>query len=212
MKIEITSVSARDSGALICVSVRLSSGENFEIRELLLLPSQYTELGVAEGEIGEERFDGLLAAADLCSAFRKGLSLLGYGACSKKELSRKLSQKGVARQLASGAAEMLERMGYINEREDSVRIAERCVRKYWGLRRIRAELYSKGYGDIATQSAVDSLDEIDFSELCAEYIVKKYKALPEAPEGRKKLFAALMRMGYSSSEIKEAFRVLLRER
>ena len=208
MKIEITSISARDSGTLVCVGVKLSSGENSEIRELLLLTSQYAELGVVQGEINEERFDTLLFAAKLCSAVRRGVSALGYGACSKKELARKLAAKGVSREMANGAAEYLERMGYINECDDAARFAERSLEKYWGRRRISAELYAKGYCADAVEYALDSLEMTDFSELCAEYIMKKYKGVPETPEGRKKLYSALMRMGYSSSEIKEAFRAL----
>ena len=206
MKIEITSASARDGGAVICVSVRLSEGENSETRELLLLSSQYIELGACVGEIDCDRFDELNSAAELCSAARRGMNILGYGSCSKRGLAQKLRAKGVDAGVASAAADLLESMRYIDENEDAARIAERCVRKYWGIRRISSELYSKGYGADAVEYAIESLARVDFSSLCEEYIKKKYRALPDTPDGRKKLFAALLRMGYTSSEIKEAFR------
>lgn len=206
MKIEITSVSARDGGALICLAVALTDGENVDRREFLLLSSQYTELGVAKGVIDQTAFDEISEASELCLAVRRGMNILGYGAVSKKVLTKKLILRGVARESASGAAEMLERMGYINESEDAARFAERGLRKYWGLRRISSELISKGYEHSALRSAIESLEGVDFSALCEEYIHKKYRALPDTPEGRKKLYAALLRMGYTSSEIREAFR------
>jgi hypothetical protein len=125
MKIEITSVSARDGGALICLAVLLSEGEKVDKRELLLLSSQYTELGVSRGEIDEATFDEISEASELCLAVRRGMSILGYGASSKKELAKKLMLRGVAREMANGAAEMLERMGYVNKNEDAARLAER---------------------------------------------------------------------------------------
>ena len=206
MKIEITSVSARDGGALICLAVALSDGENVDRREFLLLSSQYAEIGVSKGEIDEAAFDTISEASELCLAVRRGMNILGYGASSKRELSKKLALRGVTRDMASGAAEMLERMGYVNEREDAARFAERAVRKYWGTRRIYSELVSKGYEQGAVEFAIDTLESVDFSALCKDYIDKKCGALPETPDGRKKLFAALMRMGYTSSEIREAFR------
>lgn len=206
MNIEITSVSSRDGGALVCVAVRISNGENSEMIEFLLLPSQLAELGLSAREISEETFDEINAAAELCSAFRKGLSALGYGAYSKKELVMKLCHKGVTREMANGAADLLEQMGYVNEAEDAARLAERSVKKFWGARRISSELYAKGYSPDAVAWALASLESVDFAALCEDYIRKKYKSIPDSPEGRKKLFSALMRMGYTSSEIKEAFR------
>ena len=208
MKIEITSVTARDGGGLIAIGAKISEGENLERRELVLLASQYSELSVRTGEIGTEEFEEILSAAELCSAVRKGMAILGYGAYSKKELALKLRNKGVAMQTASGAADLLAEMGYVDEQEDAARFAERSVRKYHGKRRIASELFSKGYPNEAVEYALGSIEEIDFSERCAEYIEKKYRNIPDTPEGRKKLFSALARMGYTSSEIKEAFRVL----
>ena len=206
MKIDITSVSARDGGALICLAVALTSGEKVDRREFLLLSSQYSALGVSKGEIDRITFDAISEASELCLAVRRGMNMLGYGASSKRELEKKLIQRGVAREMANDAAEMLETMGCINECEDAARFAERAMRKYWGVRRISSELISRGYERDAVAFAIESLEGVDFAALCKEYIDKKYRALPDLPEGRKRLFAALLRMGYTSSEIREAFR------
>lgn len=208
MKIEVTSVCSRDGGAAVCVSVRLSEGANSERRELILLASQYSELRVVRGEIDADDFDRLQSAAELCSAVRRGMSLLGYGACSKKALTLKLRNKGVDPETARSAADTLEQIGYIDEAADAQRIAERCIKKYWGRSRISAELFSKGYSDEAVRTALDSLDEVDFAELCADYIEDKYRVPPNDPEQRRKLFGALARRGFSSSDIKDAIRKL----
>ena len=144
----------------------MTSGENVDRREFLLLSSQYAELGVEKGGIDEDTFDAISEASELCLAVRRGMDILGYGAVSKKELVRKLTLRGVARDVASGAADMLASMGYVDENKDAARFAERGIRKYWGVRRIASELMSKGYGREAVAFAIESLEGVDFSALC----------------------------------------------
>ena len=208
MTVTITSISALNGGAEVSVSVRLSEGENFEKRQLLLLSRQYAELRPEKGEIDIESFERLLAESEVCAAVKRGMNILGYGACSEKNMTLKLRSKGFSRETAQRAAEYLCELGYINEREDARREAERCVKKYWGRKRIAAALYEKGYSEGAVSRALEALDEYDFSKICAELIKRKFKSVPEDRDEQRKLFASLLRYGYSSSEIKNAFEMV----
>lgn len=211
MRIEILSISASNGGADIVLAVRLSDGENSEKRSLVLLARQFAELRPEKGEISEERFDELSEAAEICAAVKRGMNILGYGACSKKNMRLKLCSKGFAAGVAESAAEYLEELGYINEKKDASREAERCIVKYWGRRRIAAALYEKGYSESAVRGAIESLVGVDFEERCVTLIKKKFRYLPKETNERKKLFAALLRYGYSSSEIKNAFCIIENE-
>ena len=118
----------------------------------------------------------------------------------------KLRSKGFSPDTAAEAAAYLVALGYINERKDAEREAERCVAKLWGRRRIAAALYEKGYSEGAVRGAMELLDRVDFDEQCSALIRKKFGGVPDEPRERQKLFAALVRYGYSPSEIKNAFR------
>lgn len=208
MKINVTSLKAIDSGNLISVKIELSDGENVDSRELLILASQYSDLRIAKGAIDTERFDEIAHASKICSAYRKGLFLLGYGACSQKKLIYKLKMKGFDQESSQKAARMLSEAGYINEDLDAVREIEKCLAKLWGKKRIISHLYSKGFTDEAVSCALRSLENIDFADNCEKLIRRDHKKQFELAKKDKsaynKLCASLLRMGYSFSEIKEA--------
>lgn len=204
MTISVISISAQNGGSEAVVTVRLASGENFEDRMLVLSMQTYAELRLEKGEISEESFDELQREAKIYSALKRGMNILGYGACSEKNLVLKLRSKGFSRYVSEEAARRLCERGYIDESEDARREAERCLKKYWGRKRIEAQLYSKGYSHEAVDMAIESLADVDFSELCAELITKKIRSLPSDESGRRKLFASLVRYGYTSTEIKNA--------
>lgn len=211
MNITITSISALSGGAEVSLAVRIQDGERYKERTLVLLARQYAELRPAKGDIDCERFELLLAEAEICSAVKRGMYILGYGACSEKNMALKLRTKGFSKNAAARAAEYLVQLGYINEAEDALREAERCLKKGWGKRRIASALYEKGYSHEASEEALSEFDNIDFSKICAELILKKFKGLPEDISERRRLMASLLRYGYTSGEIKNAFTKLSKD-
>lgn len=208
MRITVTALVALNSGNEICVYAEISNGEMAERKKLVLLTEQYSLLKIKKGEITSDQFDEIERASDICSAYKKGLNLLGYGACSEKSLYYKLKTRGFENDICSEAVAMLSRSGYLNENSDARREAERCIAKLWGKKRIISHLYSKGFGDEAVKDVYDVISEADFVENCKKLILRDHKrqlALAQSDEKEKqKLFASLVRMGYSFSEIKEA--------
>ena len=78
--------------------------------------------------------------------------------------------------------------------------------KKWGRNRILAKLREEGFSDGCLDSIKDYLSEIDFEELCAEYIQKKYGVIHDERRELEKMYAALSRYGYSGSEISSAIK------
>jgi len=182
----------------------ISDGERTQKKALVIPESRYFELKLSKGEIGEELFDILENDAKECAAYRRGIGILAYGANSERTLERKLRQRGFDTESAHSAVGRLGEEGFIDESADAVRLAESCARKLWGERRIIAHLREKGYGNEAIYAAEDALAEVDFTENCRRLIEKKYKQFPKDKKEAEKAIAALIRYGYTLSQIKNA--------
>lgn len=202
--ITIRSLHAQNEGAEVALRVLLENGEHREERRLVLTTEQYCELKPVRGVISEERFDVLESAAQLCAAIRAGEHLLSYGANSVQALTQKLIHRGYLHETAARAAQRLCEMGLIDEQGDLRRELEKCLRKLWGAKRIRAHMWSRGFGADAMAELPALLEEVDFVENCTALIRKHYGAISKDPDERRHMIASLGRYGYSLSEIREA--------
>ena len=204
MKICLKRVVKTENEPYLSLYFEISDGERTQKRVLSFPEGRYFELKLKKGEISPELFDLIEKEAKECAAYRRGVGILAYGANSRRTLERKLRQKGFDGELARSAAQKLDADGYINESEDAVRLAESCVRKLWGERRILAHLREKGYTGEALEAAKEALAEIDFTANCRRFIEKKYGSFPKDKKEAEKAVAALMRYGYTLSQIKSA--------
>ena len=202
--ITIRSLHAQNDGAEVALRILLENGERREDRRLVLTTEQYCELKPVRGVISEERFDVLESAAQLCAAIRAGEHLLSYGANSVQTLTQKLIHRGYLHETAERAAQRLCEMGLIDEQGDLRRELEKCLRKLWGAKRIRAHMWSRGFGTDAMAELPALLEEVDFVANCAALIRKHYGTIPDDADERRRMIASLGRYGYSLSEIREA--------
>lgn len=180
-----------------------------------LLVDQYAELreegiSLVPGPITGEEEERLLACGRLCAAIHRGLGMLAYGDRSARRLTAGLVAKGVERGTAEEAAAYLARKGYLHEEETARLRVQKNLRKGWGPRRIREDLWAGGFDPSAREEALEILGGVDFSEACAEMIQKKYGEPPADREESRKMTAALMRQGYDMEHIREAVRLLRR--
>jgi len=182
----------------------ISDGERTQKKVLVIPEGRYFELKLKKGEITEETYDILENDAKECAAYRRGIGILAYGANTSRTLERKLRQRGFDAESAHSAVGRLGEEGFIDESSDAVWLAESCVKKLWGERRIIAHLREKGYGTEAIYAAEDALAEVDFVGNCRRLIEKKYKLFPKDKREAEKAIAALVRYGYSLSQIKRA--------
>ncbi len=207
IEISVTSISSRGAGEETDVTFLIENGEGNSERATFTLSSrQYLALGVSRGEADTQTFDDVSYASQVWAATKKGVVILGYGAVSPRGMKTKLISKGFDKTVAEDAARELVAMGLIKPFDDASEIARRCASKLWGKKRIISELYAKGFSSDAVNAALCSLEdeEVDFVQNCSRLIGKRYGEIPADPSGRKKMFAALCRYGYSSGEIKQA--------
>lgn len=186
------------------VSVTLAEGK--ERHRVRLLTEQYAELQPLVGRISDDDVQALMAAGALCDAIRKGMELLGYGSMSRRRLLQKLIARRILRETAEAAVAYLDARGCLPEADDAIRFAEQGVRKLWGPRRIQEDLYARGFPSEAVNMAMETLEEVDFSANCARVIAKKYGEPSKDRVEIKKMTAALMRLGYTMEQIREAMK------
>jgi SOS response regulatory protein OraA/RecX len=185
------------------VSIKLKSDEN-ETLDFLITEAGFKEFDFDEGDtVTEEDVAALEAEANFCRAAARCLKILSYSSHSKMALARKLCQFGFDKETAKRAAEDAEEKGHLNEKRQADHLVDYYLRhKYWGKKRIAAELMSRGYGKDAIMSAIESADEDRFANNLARLVASK--AVPEEKSERDKYIAALSRMGYSLPEILKA--------
>ena len=205
MEINIISIVA-GSDDDISISFEILEGENRDVSRFLIPISAYTRLSLSMGKSSQSVFDIVEYESKIYVAHKKALYLLSFGTQSKKTLQRKLVMRGCEAEIARIAIDRLVENHLLIEEDSAVREAEKCVEKLWGENRIRAHLTSKGYGEAEIKKAFYALEDndVDFSLNCSKLIEKKYLPLPKDKKEMQKIIAALMRYGYSMSQIKSA--------
>lgn len=212
--IKITSLSAQSAGEEIKVSFEITGNCQSERQNqsFVISAKQYLVLGLTKGECGTQTYDEVSRAAEVWSAVKKAITLLGYGACSEKALRAKLISKGFDKQTAEEAVSEVAARGLIHAEDDATREAHKLVSKLWGKKRIVAALYEKGYSADAVSAAMYALEDsgVDYVGNCRCLLEKRYGKIPSDTPSRQKLFAAMQRYGYSIAEIKQAVDICLR--
>lgn len=193
--------------AWVTLLLRGENAEQVQKEKYPLLLMQLPELSLQIGEIDEACAERIADASSICRAYVKGLTSLSYGDQSERGLTYKLVQKGIAKEHAMVAVQMLAQAGYLREESAAVREAERSVAKHRSRRRVEYDLQAKGYNARASQVQC-YLDEVDFDEICLIALRQQCRhGMPEGEE-RKKLYQKMLAQGFTSAQLKEAFSAL----
>ena len=162
---------------------------------------------ISGDEIDEEELTAFEEAAGSRRAFNSALNSLDYRDHSEKEIRAKLMRKHGA-EYVDEAVEKLIELDLINDRRYAENYArELFEHKKFGKIRIKSELIAKGIAsDIASETVISLFEdeEPDNIQRIVDIIKKKYYNRMNDEVGRKKVFSALQRMGYSFSDIREA--------
>lgn len=171
-------------------------------------------LGIANGdEIGEEAWNKLLFEIEERRAYGRALGLLEVRDRSRRELSTKLFQKllpsaadkdRLSQQIAN-VCDKLEELGLLDDSRFAKLYVEDLIRrKHLSPRGLRSALAAKGIDRDTIDSVLADI-EIDSKEEIIILLRTKYKNRDLLAEGDiNRTFNALLRLGYSYSEIKSA--------
>ena len=192
----------------VTVRATVSNRSGIENVEFLLLKVHSERLELAVGDIKEEMLPELEYYAEVARAYSSACSSFAFSPSPLKALQKKLVQKGIHRDVATDAIEILKDSGAINEDEMAARRAQLLSEKLWGRSRILAKLREDGFDDGSISLAMAALDEVDFASNCAALIRKRFGEIPRERKELDKMYASLFRMGFSSSDIRAAMLLL----
>jgi regulatory protein len=158
------------------------------------------------GDGAERRSAGKRNRGREQSPTQRALGLLVRREHSRKELTRKLTSRGLDATEVSAAVDRLAGEGW----QDDARFAESLVRSRassgYGPVRIRAELGTHGLDREAIARAMDSHED-DWPRIARELAQRRFgDAIAEDPTVRRKAADSLLRRGFDSASIRGAIR------
>ncbi|MCI8439037.1 MAG: regulatory protein RecX [Oscillospiraceae bacterium] len=180
--------------------VKLEDGNILRVTE-----EEVLRFSLAAGmELDDESLEALDESAQRSAVRAAAASMIGSRPLSKKELTRRLVRKGADEEDAGEAADWLEDIGAVNDREYAAMLVRHYAGKGYGRARIREEMYRRGVDRELWDQALEELP--DQSETLDRLIQKKCRGdLSDRREVRR-VSDSLLRRGFSWSEVKDALR------
>lgn len=195
---------SRRADSTVLISVEVSNESGRELVEFILIDALFEELMIERGDEIGEILPSLDHYSSVTAAYSSALSSFAYVQSSLKALYRKLIMKGFSKDVSREAIDIIRERGFVDEEAIALRRAELMIEKLWGRSRILKKLFEEGFPSEVIESVSDFLDGVDFADKCRSVILKKYTCIPEERKEREKMYAALLRLGYSSADIRGA--------
>ena len=175
-------------------------GEYAVTLDTMTLIKNHIKAGV---EISDEELHSLIQQSEKQRANEKALNLITYRDHSKKELKEKLSRT-YSEETAEEIAEKMQEAGLVNDEEYARKYADELLRKkHMSMRGIEFKLREKGISSEIIQIIKEELEFDPVSEI-QQVLAKKYPTYAQDEKVKKRAIAALQRLGWSWSDIKNA--------
>ena len=155
-------------------------------------------------DIGEDEWQELVDKINYKKALNKCYDLLSRRDHSVKELKTKLLRT-VDEKNADRAIERMLELGYLDDKKYAEKLLDYLLNtKNMSRSFIRQEMFKRGVPSEIVSNVLEDV-EIDNVQSAKELILTKYKTKLLAENGKEKVTSALMRKGFSYSDIRAAF-------
>ena len=182
------------------VLVHLEGGDLLRITE-----SELLHFGLYVGlDIGPETVVQLHKCGARSETRVRAANMVSARPLSKRELARRLVQKGAAADDADAAVEYLENIGALDDAAFAAMLVRHYSAQGFGTARLRDELYRRGVPRELWDAAL--AETPDIQETLARVIASKTKGKPLNEKDTKRLADTLLRRGFSWSEVRSALR------
>lgn len=163
-----------------------------------------------EDYISEQDLKHRLAESDYIRAKTRGMWFLDRADYSEKKLYEKIVAGGISNTAAARAVARIKELGLIDDKKLASRLAEQMSETNISKREAYAKLYQKG---IPTDIIKSVLEETEFDEVSQveAVIQKKYRTKMSDRDGIQKVYAALIRKGFSYSAVRDAIKKYTQE-
>jgi regulatory protein len=198
MKIERLEPSRHVKGRFL---VHMENGDLIKVTE-----QEVVTFALAVGaELTSEKLDALREAGKQSSAKARAASMVGARPLSRKELTRRLEEKGEDPEHARQAVDWLEELGAVNDADYGRTVARHYSAKGYGPRKIQEELYRRGVPKELWEQAME--EAVSPEEGIDAYLSRKLRGEDlEDPKAIKRAADGLMRRGYRWEDIKAGLR------
>ena len=159
------------------------------------------DFGLRSGdELDKATLKKLREAAGISNVKVTAADLVGKRAMSRRDLERKLREKGASEAEARYAGEWLEAIGALDDADYAALLARHCAELGYGPARVREKLREKGVPRELWDDALDTLP--DPAEQIDRFLARKLQG--RAPDEREKqrLTNALLRRGFAWPDIR----------
>lgn len=175
-------------------------GEYFFIVDAEILDQFRLRAGM---EVDEDFLESIKQAAEERKARERAYHLLSYRDHGERELYDKLRRNVSPEAAAKTVAKMVE-LGFVSDEHYAEKLAEHYLTvKRFSKRRALFEMTKKGIKKELAEEAINAF-EVDPQEQIGEIIQQKYRRTLLADNGRQRVVNALLRQGFSYSDIKAA--------
>ena len=178
----------------------------FEDGKRLKAPAfKVVELGLTPGaEVTPEAFLALENAQSLASCKERAVRILTASGLSKKELQKRLVQKGESGEDAEAAVAWLEELHLIDDLETAKQLVRSACLRGYGAARAKCILYEKGIPKELWDEALEELPEMDGA--IDTFLRRKLDGRTLDAKQIKKTVDALLRRGHSYHDIQAGLR------
>lgn len=195
MRIESLKPSQRKKGRFL---LTLGDGTILRVTEEELLAFRLRE----GQELDDNTLTALKKSAEASKTKATAANMIAARPLSKKELQKRLVQKGSDAESAEAAVEWLQDLGAVNDAAYASSLVRHYSSRGYGKGRIREELHRRGVPRELWEEALEELpDSVDMLDAL---IQKKCRGDLSDPKEKKRVCDALLRRGFSWSEVKAA--------
>ena len=178
----------------------------FEDGKRLKAPAyKIVELGLTPGaEVTPEVFLALENAQSLASCKERAVRILTASGLSRRELQKRLVQKGESEEDAEAAVAWLEELHLIDDLETAKQLVRSACLRGYGAARAKSILYEKGIPKELWDEALEELPEMDGA--IDTFLRRKLDGRTLDAKQIKKTVDALLRRGHSYHDIQAGLR------
>lgn len=181
--------------------ISLANGE-----EILIDKTVCEDNALVEGmSLSDEEIEELIFQSDYERAKSRALWYLDRMDHTEKALYQKLLRGGFSKKASAKVLERLVEIGAVDDRRYAERFAERCAENNLSLRETLHKMLEKGVPYDMAKEVVSQIDVQEETKISA-LIEKKYAYKLSQPNGTEKVYAALIRKGFSYSSVKAALK------
>ena len=182
-------------------NIAFSSGE-----ELLVDMDVCIDKNISVGDEVDEAFlEKLKTESEFKRAKSRALWYLDRMDHTEKALYQKLLRAGFDKRASASVIAWCVEFGLVDDRRYAERFAERCCENNISKKEALSKMLIKGIPYDLAKEVLEEL-ETDEQEQLSELINRKYAYKLTEENGTQKVFAALVRKGFSYSAIKEALK------